>query len=667
VIARWWPALALAAIGGVIAVLLIAHSDGGSATAPAPPGSTTPTRAKLVARTMSRPLDAPVSGEAAVAVGDRVWVIGGLDAASGSTDGVFALNPHSGALASIGTLPQPLHDQAAAATGNSVLVLGGGSTVSTDAVESVSRAGAATSAGHLPRPRSDLVAAMVGGRTYVLGGYDGSTLDPSVLETTDGSAFKSVASLPVPVRYPAVAVAGNAIYLFGGETASGRPTDAVQEIDLAAGTARVVAHLPQPASHAAAVDLGGRIYVLGGTAGGSPTDRIIAFDPGTRALDAAGALPSPVSNAAAAVVGGSGYLIGGLGKGGTPLDSVVRLTLKSVHAPAPPLAKSTSSTTTTSTSTTSTPEAAANGRPAFRGRMLIADRGNNRLLLVNAEKRVLWRYPGPGRPGPPGGFYFPDDAFFTHGGTGIISNEEQNERIVQLAFPSGKVTWSYGHPGVIGSSPGYLHEPDDAYLLKNDTVTVADAQNCRILIIGPGGHTRQIGQAGVCSHNPPHTLASPNGDTPLPNGDILVSEVTGSYIDEFTPTGHLVWSTHLPIAYPSDPQQLGPNRYLVADYTQPGGIYEFNRSGRILWSYHPPSGPGMLDHPSLAERLPNGLIATNDDYRDRVVVINPLTKRIVWQYGHTDSPGTGPDMLKIPDGFDLLTHGGVTPTHPYTG
>jgi hypothetical protein len=346
---------------------------------------------------------------------------------------------------------------------------------------------------------------------------------------------------------------------------------------------------------------------------------------------------------------------------------VVRLTLKSVHAPAPPLATSTSSTTTTSTSTTSASEAAANGRPAFRGRMLIADRGNNRLLLVNAEKRVLWRYPGPGRPGPPGGFYFPDDAFFTHGGTGIISNEEQNERIVQLAFPSGKMTWSYGHPGVIGSSPGYLHEPDDAYLLKNGTVTVADAQNCRILFISPQGHTRQIGQAGVCTHDPPHTLASPNGDTPLANGDILVSEVTGSYIDEFTPTGRLVWSTHLPIAYPSDPQQLGPNRYLVADYTRPGGIYEFDRHGRILWSYHPPSGPGMLDHPSLAERLPNGLIAANDDYRDRVVVINPLTKRIVWQYGQTNSPGTGPDQLKIPDGFDLLTHGGVTPTHPYTG
>ena len=67
--------------------------------------------------------------------------------------------------------------------------------------------------------------------------------------------------------------------------------------------------------------------------------------------------------------------------------------------------------------------------------------------------------------------------------------------------------------------------------------------------------------------------------------------------------GKLVWSVQLPIEYPSDPQQLGPDRYLVADYTRPGGIYEFNRAGKILWSYHPSSGNRMLNHPSLAERL----------------------------------------------------------------
>ena len=33
----------------------------------------------------------------------------------------------------------------------------------------------------------------------------------------------------------------------------------------------------------------------------------------------------------------------------------------------------------------------------------------------------------------------------------------------------------------------------------------------------------------------------------------------------------------------------------------------------------------MLDHPSLAERLPNGLIGVNDDYRHRVLLIDPVT------------------------------------------
>jgi hypothetical protein len=52
--------------------------------------------------------------------------------------------------------------------------------------------------------------------------------------------------------------------------------------------------------------------------------------------------------------------------------------------------------------------------------------------------------------------------------------------------------------------------------------------------------------------------------------------------------------------------------------------------------------------------LPNGDIAVNDDFRDRVIVINPRTHRIVWQYGHTDIPGTAPGFLDIPDGMDFI-------------
>jgi outer membrane protein assembly factor BamB len=304
----------------------------------------------------------------------------------------------------------------------------------------------------------------------------------------------------------------------------------------------------------------------------------------------------------------------------------------------------------------------------FQGQLLIADRGNNRLLLVDAHKRLLWQYPTATRPAPPGGFYFPDDAFFVRHGTAILSNQEDNNTLVIVAYPSGRLLWSYGHPKVAGSTPGYLNQPDDAYLLKNGDITVADAKNCRILVLGPGGGiVSQIGTTGYCVHAPPRGIGYPNGDTPLADGNFLISEINGSWVSEYTPQGQLVWTAKLPIAYPSDPQQLGPNLYMVANYHRPGGVYEFDRQGNIVWSYAPSSGPGMLNHPSLAERLPNGLIAVNDDYRDRVVLIDPKTQRIVWQYGQTDHAGTAPGLLKIPDGLDLLQKGGRTPTHPTTG
>src|SRR5205085_2387725 len=124
--------------------------------------------------------------------------------------------------------------------------------------------------------------------------------------------------------------------------------------------------------------------------------------------------------------------------------------------------------TTATTDPSTAPTAAASepwrpGQPAFDGQMLIADRGNNRLLVVDANKQVLWTYPDPTAPAPAGGFYFPDDAFFAERGTRIITNEEGNDTIVELAYPSGAIVFSYGHPRRPGRAPGYLNQPDDAY------------------------------------------------------------------------------------------------------------------------------------------------------------------------------------------------------------
>jgi hypothetical protein len=71
----------------------------------------------------------------------------------------------------------------------------------------------------------------------------------------------------------------------------------------------------------------------------------------------------------------------------------------------------------------------------------------------------------------------------------------------------------------------------------------------------------------------------------------------------------------------------------------------------------------MLQHPSLGAPLPNGLVAVCDDYGHRVVLIDPKTNRIVWQFGRQNQPGRGHGLLRYPDGLDLLLPGGVVPLH----
>jgi hypothetical protein len=48
------------------------------------------------------------------------------------------------------------------------------------------------------------------------------------------------------------------------------------------------------------------------------------------------------------------------------------------------------------------------------------------------------------------------------------------------------------------------------------------------------------------------------------------------------------------------------------------------------------------------------MIAATDDWHHRVVVIDPKTKTIVWQYGHDGAPGSAPGYLSKPDGLELL-------------
>jgi hypothetical protein len=303
---------------------------------------------------------------------------------------------------------------------------------------------------------------------------------------------------------------------------------------------------------------------------------------------------------------------------------------------------------------TATAYAAAAKLGGLPGYLMIADRGNNRILVVDAQHHVIFRYPAKGDRGH---LFYDDDTFEEPGGAGIISNEEDDHAIVQLRLADRSLRVLFGHPGQPGSDGTHVNTPDDAYMLPDGTFTVADASNCRILFIRAGRIVRAYGHAGVCRHDPPRYFGAVNGDTPVPGGGVMASEIAGSWIDEIGPEGRLRWSVQAPVGYPSDPQPLPGGRVLLADYSSPGHVLVIDRRGRVLWRYGPREGHGRLDHPSLAMALPNGDVAVNDDYRDRVIVIDPRTNGIVWQYGHSDHPGTGWGYLNTPDGMDFVPAG----------
>jgi hypothetical protein len=289
------------------------------------------------------------------------------------------------------------------------------------------------------------------------------------------------------------------------------------------------------------------------------------------------------------------------------------------------------------------------------GNVLIADKANNRLLEVDPYGRVVWRFPRPGDLASGQTFQVPDDAFYSPSGRAIVATQEDDFAISTINVAHHRISYRYGVPGVPGSTQDHLYNPDDAMMLPGGQILAADIKNCRLLVLESPSHSpvRQIGTTGGCVHDPPHAFGSPNGAFPASNGDTIVSEITGDWVDLLSPAGRLLHAIHAPgFTYPSDTNELRPGVFLSVDYTSPGAIETFDTKGRLLWRFAP-KGANALDHPSLAIPLPNGDILANDDYNDRVIVVDPHTNKIVWQYGHTGHPGTKPGFLNTPDGVDL--------------
>ena len=267
-------------------------------------------------------LPAAVSRPTVFAAGEGLLVVGGLTAADNTSQAILKVDPALGTVNPVGQLPVPVHDAAGAVVNGRDLLFGGGSTAVTSAVQDVTPGASPRVISHLPQPRADLVAVSDGKMGYVLGGFDGTQGSTSILRTQDGRTFTVMGSLPVTVRYPAVAATAGSIWLFGGEHAGKQVTD-IQRIDLATGKGSVTGHLPRALAHAGAFTLGGTVFVAGGRIGATATDDVMRFDPANVSFTPAGHLPAARSDFGVAVVGGTAYLVGG--ESPKPVDTVIQV------------------------------------------------------------------------------------------------------------------------------------------------------------------------------------------------------------------------------------------------------------------------------------------------------------------------------------------------------
>ncbi len=190
-----------------------------------------------------------------------------------------------------------------------------------------------TKAAPFPEPDEELYGIAVNGKMYVIGGFGGGLAKGIVYEYDPGAdTWTKKKPMALPAHHEALATLNGKIYVMGGFVAPAngpaggwQPINNAWEYDPAADSWKALAPMPGARGAAAAVDVGGKIYVIGGasTQAGSKDVAIIGtgpgrsvstnqvYDPATNTWAERNAMPTARNHTFAGAVNGKIYVIGG--------------------------------------------------------------------------------------------------------------------------------------------------------------------------------------------------------------------------------------------------------------------------------------------------------------------------------------------------------------------
>jgi DNA-binding beta-propeller fold protein YncE len=286
--------------------------------------------------------------------------------------------------------------------------------------------------------------------------------------------------------------------------------------------------------------------------------------------------------------------------------------------------------------------------------VLIADTGNNRLVSVSPRGQLVWTESQQA----------PGEAFLSRTGRTVIVAQHAQSSVLMRRVDNGRISYLYGRSGRPGSAHNRLSDPRTAQATATGEIVIADLGNCRVLFVTTASHrpVKLLGRPRRCIHHvtsAPITFAHPDAAFPSADGGLVVTEQQPAWVDVLSENDTL--RSAIPLhgfSAPSDANEVGTNDIIVTDRTRPGKIVELTATtGAAVWTYAPASGAGELDRPALARVLPDGDVLVADSGNDRVIVIDPKTNAIVWQYGHTHQAGSAPGYLHAPGSVTLVPIG----------
>ncbi len=157
--------------------------------------------------------------------------------------------------------------------------------------------------------RSEVAVGVFRGVVYVLGGFGGG----DVAETYVADRWSAAARYPITVDHAMAAGVDTAgtpgLYVFGGNVNGVSVARSFRFVGDQGW--REIAPMPAPRSQAAAVSIGGRIYIVGGAQGDRLVSPTYVYDTAADRWSTAAPLPTPRDHLAAAAIGGRVCAVGG--------------------------------------------------------------------------------------------------------------------------------------------------------------------------------------------------------------------------------------------------------------------------------------------------------------------------------------------------------------------